>query len=90
MAQKSLMIRYSSVSPSLLIRFASEPNSMNLRFFLIKMGVASSLVRSYKGLTSDLLGRSEDAKPLFLLYEEILVDVIVVVDPCFLYYVFHL
>ena len=84
------MIRLSSVSPSLLIRFSSEPNSMNLRFFLIKMGVASSLVRSYKGLTLDLLRRSEDANPLFLLYEEILVDVIVVVDPSFLNNVFHL
>jgi hypothetical protein len=63
---------------------------MNLRFFLIKMGVASSLVRSYKGLTLDLLRRSEDANPLFLLYEEILVDVIVVVDPSFLNNVFHL
>ena len=84
------MIRLFSVSPSLLIRFSSEPNSMNLRFFLIKMGVASSLVRSYKGLTLDLLRRSEDANPLFLFYEEILVDVIVVVDPSFLNYVFHL
>ena len=84
------MIRLSSVSPSLLIRFSSEPNSMNLRFFLIKMGVASSLVRSYKGLTLDLLRRSEDANPLFLFYEEILVDVIVVVDPSFLNNVFHL
>ena len=54
------------------------------------MGVASSLVRSYKGVTSDLLGRIEDAKLLFLLDEEILVDVIVVVNPGFLNYVFHL
>ena len=84
------MIRLSSVSPSLLIRFSSEPNSMNLRFFLIKMGVASSLVRSYMGLTSDLLGRIEDAKLLFLLDEEIFVDIIVVVDPCLFNYVFHL
>jgi hypothetical protein len=43
---------------SLYLRSSSEPNSMNLRFFPVKMGASSSLVRSHNGLAWEVLGKN--------------------------------
>ena len=40
-----LEVRSKSDANPLILRYSSEPNSMNLRFFPVKMGVSSSLVR---------------------------------------------
>ena len=82
----SLVLRFSFASNSLLLRTKLDepPLFPNKNGSCIEFG--TELQGTYIGITRE----ERRCKALFLLDEEVLVDVIIVVDPCLFNYVFHL
>ena len=82
----SLVLRFSFASNPLLLRTKLDEPPL----FPIKNGSCIEFGTELQGTYIGITREERRCKALFLLDEEILVDVIIVVDPCFLNYVFHL